>query len=78
MLVANIIAVKILQIGPFAIPAGTIIFPISYIINNVLTEVYGFKVARRVIWMGFFANLFQVVVVYTALILPPAPFWDGQ
>lgn len=78
MLVANIIAVKMLQIGPFTIPAGTIIFPISYIINDVLTEVFGYKIARRVIWMGFFSNLFLVVVVYIAQILPPAPFWDGQ
>jgi len=78
MLVANIIAVKMLQIGPFTIPAGTIIFPINYIINDVLTEVFGYKIARRVIWMGFFSNLFLVVVVYIAQILPPAPFWDGQ
>ena len=78
MLVANIIAVKMLQIGPFTIPAGTIIFPISYIINDVLTEVFGYKIARRVVWMGFFSNLFLVVVVYMAQILPPAPFWDGQ
>ena len=78
MLVANIIAVKMLQIGPFTIPAGTIIFPISYIINDVLTEVFGYKIARRVVWMGFFSNLFLVVVVYIAQILPPAPFWDGQ
>jgi queuosine precursor transporter len=78
MLIANIIAVKIIKIGPFTFPAGTIIFPISYIINDILTEVYGYKVARRVIWMGFFSNLFFVIVVSIAQILPPAPFWDGQ
>lgn len=78
MLTANVIAVKLVQIGPFVIPAGTIIFPISYIINDVLTEVYGYKVTRKVIWLGFFSNLFLVSVIYMAQILPPAPYWDGQ
>lgn len=78
LLAANIVAVKLVQIGSFVIPAGTIIFPISYIVNDVLTEVYGLNAARRAIWLGFFANLFFVLVIYVAQILPSAPFWDGQ
>ena len=78
LLAANIVAVKLVQVGPFIFPAGTIIFPISYIVNDVLTEVYGLKAARKVIWTGFFANLFLVLVIYLAQILPAAPFWDGQ
>jgi queuosine precursor transporter len=78
LLAANIVGVKLIQVGAFVIPAGTIIFPISYVVNDVLTEVYGFKAARRVIWLGFFSNLFLVLVIYIAQILPSAPFWDGQ
>lgn len=78
LLAANIIAVKIIQIGPLFLPAGTIVFPISYIVNDVLTEVYGFKITRRVIWLGFLANLILVVAIATAQALPGAPFWDAQ
>jgi len=78
LLAANIIAVKLVQFGPFIIPAGTIVFPISYIVNDILTEVYGFKTARRVIWLGFFSNLFLVIAIYIAQILPAAPFWNDQ
>jgi uncharacterized integral membrane protein (TIGR00697 family) len=59
-------------------PAAIIIFPISYILGDVFTEVYGYRQARRVIWLGFFCNLFLVVVVYIGLLLPAASFWDGQ
>jgi len=59
-------------------PAAIVIFPISYILGDVFTEVYGYRQARRVIWLGFFCNLFLVVVVYIGLVIPAASFWDGQ
>jgi uncharacterized integral membrane protein (TIGR00697 family) len=79
LLVANIIAVKVLALpfGLFA-PAGVVIFPLSYLFGDVLTEVYGYSAARRVIWLGFFCNLLAVVAFLVAGALPAAPFWPGQ
>ena len=78
LIVSNIIAVKLVSIFGFIVPAAVIIFPISYIFGDVLTEVYGYKQARRVIWLGFFCNLLAVVAIWIAQILPGAPFWDAQ
>jgi queuosine precursor transporter len=78
LLVANIIAVKPLNLLGLAVPAGTIIFPVSYICGDVLTEVYGYRRARQVIWLGFVCNLFAVVAIWAAQVLPGAPFWDAQ
>jgi uncharacterized integral membrane protein (TIGR00697 family) len=78
LITANIIAVKLIGIGDLVLPAGTIIFPVSYIFGDVLTEVYGYSRARRVIWLGFFCNLVAVVAIWIAQILPPASFWQGQ
>jgi uncharacterized integral membrane protein (TIGR00697 family) len=76
LIVANIIAVKILALpfGLFA-PAGVVIFPLSYLFGDVLTEVYGYAAARRVIWLGFFCNLIAVAAFLLAGALPAAPFW---
>jgi uncharacterized integral membrane protein (TIGR00697 family) len=78
LIVANIIAVKLVDIRGFIVPAAVIIFPISYIFGDVLTEVYGYRQARRVIWLGFFCNLLAVVAIWVAQMLPGAPFWDAQ
>jgi hypothetical protein len=78
LITANIVAVKLVEISGFVLPAGTIIFPISYIFGDVLTEVYGFRQARRVIWLGFFCNFIVVVAIWIGQLLPPSSFWDGQ
>jgi hypothetical protein len=78
LLTANITAVKLVNIFGFILPAGTIIFPISYIFGDILTEVYGYSQARRVIWLGFFCNLITVVAIWIGQVLPSASFWDGQ
>jgi len=78
LIVANIIAVKLVNIFGFTMPAGVIVFPISYIFGDILTEVYGYRQARRVIWLGFFCNLLVVTTIYIAQILPGASFWDAQ
>lgn len=67
---ANTVAVSVLDLGPFAADAGTLTFPIAYIVGDVLTEVYGFKIARRVIWLGFVTNLFAVGVYQMAMQFP--------
>lgn len=75
LVVSNIIAVKLVSVGPFFLPAAILIFPISYIFGDILTEVYGYAAARRVIWIGFGCNLIAVSVFYLSIELPPAPFW---
>jgi queuosine precursor transporter len=79
LIVANIIAVKILSLpfGLFA-PAGVVIFPLSYLFGDVLTEVYGYGAARRVIWLGFFCNLVAVAAFLLAGALPGEPFGASQ
>ena len=78
LITANVIAVKIISIGPLILPAAIIVFPLSYIFGDILTEVYGYRQARRVIWLGFLCNLIFVVFAWIGQVLPPAPFWGGQ
>ncbi len=78
LITANIIAVKLIDVGGYILPAAIVIFPISYIVGDVLTEVYGYHRARRVIWLGFACNLFAVAAIWAAGMLPAAGFWDGQ
>lgn len=75
LIVANIIAVKLVAIAGLVLPAAVIIFPVSYIFGDVLTEVYGYARARQVIWIGFACNLLAVVAIAVGGALPPAPFW---
>jgi len=71
---------KIVQFDwlPFAFGAGVLFFPISYIFGDILTEVYGYARARRVIWAGFAGLLFASLMAYVVVTLPPAPFWENQ
>jgi hypothetical protein len=79
LITANIVAVKIVDIGGVQVPAGTLtLFPISYIFGDVLTEVYGFRRARQVIWLGFACNLLAVIAIYLGGVLPAAGFWQDQ
>ena len=78
LITANITAVKLVNLFGFILPAAILIFPLSYIIGDVLTEVYGYRQARRVIWLGFFCNFITVLAIWLGLVLPAASFWDGQ
>jgi uncharacterized integral membrane protein (TIGR00697 family) len=78
LITANIISVKLIAVGNWFVPAGVIIFPLSYIFGDVLTEVYGYKAARRVIWLGFLSNLLVVLAIWVAGLWPAAPFWQDQ
>ncbi|MDW8106205.1 MAG: queuosine precursor transporter [Armatimonadota bacterium] len=78
LLVSNIIAAKITSIGGLTVSVALVIFPVSYILGDVLTEVYGYRRARLVIWIGFACNLLVVLIVAVAIALPPAPFWEHQ
>ena len=78
LITANIIALKLITIGGLVLPAAIIIFPLSYIFGDILTEVYGYRRARMVIWLGFFCNLIAVIAIWLGGILPPASVWEGQ
>ncbi|HLF89755.1 MAG TPA: queuosine precursor transporter, partial [Anaerolineales bacterium] len=75
LITSNIIAVKLVNIFGLFLPAAVILFPISYIFGDILTEVYGFARARQVIWTGFFCNLVAVIAIRVGGLLPAAPFW---
>jgi uncharacterized integral membrane protein (TIGR00697 family) len=78
LITANITAVKLVNVFGLVLPAGIVIFPISYIFGDILTEVYGYRRARRAIWLGFTCNLIAVVAIWLGQVLPPASFWSGQ
>ena len=78
LITSNIIAVKLIDVRGLVLTAAIIIFPISYIIGDVLTEVYGYRAARRVIWLGFLCNVIVVLAILAAGALPAAPFWGDQ
>ena len=69
----NMLALKFAQIGPIKFSAAVLFFPITYILGDVLTEVYGFRRARRVIWLSFGAMLFAAFMSWVVIALPPAP-----
>jgi uncharacterized integral membrane protein (TIGR00697 family) len=78
LLTSNIIIAKQIVLGPFILPAAIIIFPLSYIISDILTEVYGYGAARRIIWLGFVCNLIMVLAIWLAGLLPSAPTFEAQ
>ena len=78
LITANITAVKLIGFLGFVLPAAVVIFPVSYILGDVLTEVYGYRAARRVIWLGFFCNLLAVAAIYLGGILPAASVFEAQ
>lgn len=78
LIASNLFESKIFMAGPLTLTGGFLIFPVSYILNDCLTEVYGYKNARRVILYAFALNAFFVLFSQLVRILPPAPMWDGQ
>jgi queuosine precursor transporter len=78
LITANIIAVKLISLFGFLVPAGIIVFPLSYLFGDVLTEVYGYAAARYVIWLGFLCNLLAVIAIVLVGLAPAAPFWHDQ
>lgn len=77
LIASNLFETKLFMAGPIALTGGVIIFPISYIINDCLVEVWGYRKARLVIWSGFVMNFFVVAMAQIVRLLPAAPFWDG-
>lgn len=78
LITANLLETKVIQIGSLTVTAGLLVFPISYIINDCIAEVWGFKKARLIIWSGFAMNFFVVALGLIAVAIPAAPFWEGE
>ena len=78
LIASNLLETKVVQIGGITATAGLIVFPISYIINDCIAEVWGFKKARLIIWSGFAMNFFVVGLGLIAVAIPAAPFWEGE
>lgn len=78
LIAANTIAVKLISVGGHVVPGGAIVYPISFIVSDVVTEVYGYHAARRIIWISFAANLIFVAAAQTVSALPAPSYWSGQ
>ncbi|MDP9249597.1 MAG: queuosine precursor transporter [bacterium] len=78
LLISNIASTKLVDLKWFVFDGGTLLFPLSYIFGDILTEVYGYKRARKVIWLGFFMALLMALVFMIVGKLPAAAGWDNQ
>lgn len=78
LIAANLLETKVVQIGGLSVTCGLLVFPISYIINDCIAEVWGFAKARIIIWCGFAMNFFVVALGLISVQLPAAPFWEGE
>ena len=78
LVAANLLETKVVQIWKITATAGLVVFPISYIINDCIAEVWGFRKARLIIWMGFAMNFMVVALAQLAILMPAAPFWEGE
>jgi len=78
LIAANLLETKVIQVFGLTMTAGLLVFPISYIINDCIAEVWGFRKTRLIIWSGFAMNFFVVLLGSIAVSLPAAPFWEGE
>jgi len=77
LIVSNLMETKVISLGPITATAGLAVFPLSYIINDCISEVWGYKKARLIIWCGFAMNFLTVVFLQLAILLPAASFWEN-
>ena len=78
LIAANLLDTKVIEVCGLSLTCGLLVFPISYIINDCIAEVWGFEKARIIIWSGFAMNFFVVALGLIAVQLPAAPFWEGE
>jgi len=78
LLISNIASTKIVQIWKFTFDGGTILFPLSYIFGDILTEVYGYRTGRKVIWIGFFSAALMSLTLGLISLIKPAAGWELQ
>lgn len=78
LILANLLATKQVQFGPLNLTAGALVFPISYVVNDCITEVWGYRRAKLIIWTGFVMNFAFVFLAWLADLIPGAPYWTNQ
>jgi queuosine precursor transporter len=78
LLISNLIASKLVPIGPLTVSAAQMLFPITYIFGDIFTEVYGYAASRKAIWRGFFSSILMTAIGLFAISLPPSPDWHNQ
>lgn len=78
LLISNIVSIKLIQLGSFTVTAGIVVFPVSYIVNDIISEIWGFRKARFIIWCGFLMNLLAILIYTVSIAMPPAVFWKDQ
>ena len=78
LLLSNIIAGKLIQVCGLVLPAAVVLFPLTYLFGDVLTEVYGYRKSRLVIWVGFACNILMALIFLVVIILPYPSFWQNQ
>ena len=78
VIVMNLLATKQVDLGPFTVTTGIIVSPIAFIIQDVITEIYGYNQASRMIWTGFILIFVSTILYQVAIIIPPSSFWEGQ
>ena len=78
LLISNVTSTKIVDLGLFTFDGGTLLFPLSYIFGDILTEVYGYSRSRKVIWLGFLSALLMSITFVIVGVLPPAKDWPYQ
>jgi uncharacterized integral membrane protein (TIGR00697 family) len=78
LLTANTMAPKLIEVGGVVVSVAIVVFPLSYVVGDVLTEVWGYAAARAVIWLGFAGNAIMVLAFWIGGLIPPAAFWPGQ
>jgi len=78
LIISNTVAVKLISLGPIIFTGAFLLFPISYIFGDILTEVYGYKAARKIIWIGFFSQILMVFCYWLVQVMPSASVWPNQ
>ena len=78
LLVANVIAVKVLAVGPIAVSAGVLAYPLTFVVTDSIAEVYGRKTTTRLVWIGFACSLLMVAFIYVTGVMPGAGIWEAQ
>lgn len=78
LILANLLATKQIQIGSINLTTGVLVFPISYVVNDCITEVWGYQRAKLIIWTGFVMNFAFVLLAWLADMIPGAPYWTNQ
>jgi len=78
LIVANLMAVKLISIGSFVVPVAVIAYPLTFLVTDTISEIFGRKTATKIVWLGFVMNILMVILIYLGTIIPSAAFWQGQ